>query len=223
MSSAAYHLVEADIASAEIESRTRATPLRRAGQGEDMDRKQQILDAAERRVCARGFDGFSYGDLEAEIGIRKASIHHHFPSKADLGLALTARYRRQVMDKLDAIAARRTRAADRLAEYLDLYRQALAGGAQLCLCVALSAGRDSLNSHTLAELDAFNEASLQWLTGLFTLAAEDGSIEDVGEPGLEAAAALALVEGAQLIARAAGDMLKFDLATAQLKARIKLV
>ncbi len=188
-----------------------------------MDRKQQILDAAERLVRARGFDGFSYGDLEAEIGIRKASIHHHFPSKAELGLALTARYRGQVVGKLGAVAARRTRAADRLAEYLDLYREALAGGEQVCLCVALSAGRDSLNPDTLAELDAFNAASLDWLTATFKLARSDGSIKGVEEPGLEAAAALALVEGAQLIARAAGDVLKFDLATAQLKARIRLV
>jgi len=188
-----------------------------------MDRKQQILDTAERLVRARGFDGFSYGDLEAEIGIRKASIHHHFPSKADLGLALTARYRGKVVDKLTVIAARRPRAADRLAEYLDLYREALSGGAQVCLCVALSTGRDSLNPDTLAELAAFNQASLSWLTEVFTLAAEDGSIESVAEPALEAAAALAQVEGAQLIARAAGDVLRFDLATAQLKRRIKLV
>lgn len=188
-----------------------------------MDRKQQILDTAEPLIRARGFDAFSYGDLEAVIGIRKASIHHHFPSKADLGLALTARYVTRVATKLDAIAARRTRAADRLVEYLDLYRQALAGGDQVCLCVALSAGRDSLAPDILAELDAFNTRSLAWLTAVFELARDDASISNVGEPGLEAPATLALVEGAQLLARASGDVLKFDLATAQLKSRIKLV
>lgn len=188
-----------------------------------MDRKRQILDTAERLVRTRGYDGFSYGDLEAAIGIRKASIHHHFPSKAGLGLALAARYRGRVIERLNAIAARRTRAADRLAEYLDLYREALAGGQQLCLCIALGAERDSLAPDTLAQLDAFNAESLAWLTQMFDLARKDASISQAGEPGLEAAATLALVDGAQLIARTAGDVLKFDLAVALLKARIRLI
>ncbi len=63
--------------------------------------------------------------------------------------------------------------------------------------------------------------SLAWLTALFTLAQQDGSITNVGEPNLEAAATLAQVEGAQLLARAPCDTLKFDAAVAQLKARVR--
>ncbi|MDP2026901.1 TetR/AcrR family transcriptional regulator [Sulfuriferula sp.] len=39
-------------------------------------------------VQRRGFNDFSYADIANEVGIRKASLHHHFPTKTDLGLAL---------------------------------------------------------------------------------------------------------------------------------------
>ena len=41
--------------------------------------------SAERLVQQRGFNGFSYADIAAELGITKASLHYHFASKADLG------------------------------------------------------------------------------------------------------------------------------------------
>jgi len=56
------------------------------------DIKTALLDSAERAARRRGFDGFSYADLAKDMGIRKASIHHHFPTKAALSVALMKRY-----------------------------------------------------------------------------------------------------------------------------------
>ena len=52
----------------------------------------RILDVAEGLVQVRGFNGFSYADISAEVGITKAALHYHFSAKADLGLALITRY-----------------------------------------------------------------------------------------------------------------------------------
>jgi TetR/AcrR family transcriptional regulator, transcriptional repressor for nem operon len=43
-----------------------------------------LIDLAEHSVRSQGFDRFSYADLTEAIGIRKASIHYHFPTKANL-------------------------------------------------------------------------------------------------------------------------------------------
>ena len=51
----------------------------------DADTAERILDVAERLVQQRGFNGFSYADIAAELGITKAGLHYHFASKADLG------------------------------------------------------------------------------------------------------------------------------------------
>src|SRR2546425_1165151 len=57
-----------------------------------MDTAQRILDVAERLVQTQGFNGFSYADIAAELGITKASLHYHFATKAALGSALITRY-----------------------------------------------------------------------------------------------------------------------------------
>ena len=41
----------------------------------------RILDVAERLVQVRGFNGFSYADVAAELGVTKASLHYHFPAR----------------------------------------------------------------------------------------------------------------------------------------------
>ncbi|MND83887.1 TetR/AcrR family transcriptional regulator [Pseudomonas fluorescens] len=47
-----------------------------------------LLKVAENQMRSKGYSAFSYADLAATIGIRKASIHHHFPTKECLGQEL---------------------------------------------------------------------------------------------------------------------------------------
>src|SRR5204863_9919365 len=67
------------------------------------DTASRILDIAERLAQTRGFNGFSYADVSQELGITKASLHHHFESKAELGRALIARYSENFSTALAAI------------------------------------------------------------------------------------------------------------------------
>jgi TetR/AcrR family transcriptional repressor of nem operon len=48
----------------------------------------KILSAGRKLITTRGYSNFSYADVSAEVSIHKASIHHHFPTKADLALAV---------------------------------------------------------------------------------------------------------------------------------------
>ena len=47
------------------------------------DTAQRILDIAERLVQTRGFNGFSYADIAGALAVTKASLHYHFPTKAE--------------------------------------------------------------------------------------------------------------------------------------------
>ncbi len=184
-----------------------------------MNTKTALLDSAERLARTRGFDAFSYADLSKLVGIRKASIHHHFPTKADLGLSLISRYRETFFDALGTITTEHTTAGAQLQAYLALYRSALGKGTQVCLCVSFSAGRDSFDEAVLAELNRFHDDSVIWLTDLFQRGRTDGTVSGVADAEQEARACLALVEGAQLVSRAAEDAGFFDRAVAGLKAR----
>ena len=56
-----------------------------------MDTQDLLLTEAERLVRTRGFDAMSFADLAVAADIRKASVHYHFPTKADLAAKLIAR------------------------------------------------------------------------------------------------------------------------------------
>ncbi len=117
--------------------------------------------------------------------------------------------------------SRERTAAGQLMDYLDAYRSALSGGDMVCLCVALSAARDSLSEPVLKELNAFHDASIEWLEQVFALAKDDKSVAHVGDPRTEATACLALVEGAMLLARAAHNTMRFEAAVAGVRARVR--
>ena len=186
-----------------------------------MDTRTALLDAAEQVGRARGFDGFSYADLATAVGIRKASIHHHFPTKGDLALALVQRYRTDFLERLAHIEARYDRAGDRLRAYVQLYRDALSQGEKTCLCVAFGVAPDSIPAPVGLEIRQFHTESLEWLETLFVLGRDDLSIESIGDPVREAAACLAQMEGGQLVARSAKDVTLFDDALSLLLARIR--
>src|SRR5215218_10339125 len=93
----------------------------------------QILDVAQELAQTRGYNAFSYRDLAERVGIRSASIHHHFPAKGDLGRALVARYRERFSDALRRIGAANGGSAVKLAAYVELFRATYEQGGRLCL------------------------------------------------------------------------------------------
>ena len=184
------------------------------------DTKAKLLDSAERLARARGYNGFSYADLAQDIGIRTASIHYHFRAKSDLALAMVERYGERIGQVLVDIASNASCGADRIRGYVQLYREAVNEGSTLCLCVSLASDAETLDEPVLGAVQAFHADGIAWLTEAYRRGAADGSIANVVDPELEAAATLALVEGAQLMARAAGDLGPFDAAVAQLRTRM---
>src|SRR2546423_12723395 len=93
----------------------------------------RILDVAERLVQSRGFNGFSYADVASELGVTKASLHYHFPGKAELGESLISRYAARFAAALAAIDEARADAPTKLEAYAQLYADVL-GGERMCLC-----------------------------------------------------------------------------------------
>lgn len=185
------------------------------------DTKTALLDSAERAARTRGFDGFSYADLAADVGIRKASIHHHFATKAVLSVALMQRYHLNLQRACADIDATCSSGGARLTAFIQIYRSALKDGKSLCLCVALSTSRESLPQVVISQISQFRAMILSWLQDVFETAQSDGSILNAGSPAAEAAAALALLEGAQLAARAEEAPDLFDRAVCLMRQRLR--
>src|SRR6516162_2979326 len=80
--------------------RARGTAVMTESPGSAPSTASRVLDAAEALVQVRGFNGFSYNDIAAELQITKASLHYHFATKADLGEALITRYAARFLEAL---------------------------------------------------------------------------------------------------------------------------
>ena len=185
-----------------------------------MDTKTNLLNSAERVARTRGFDGFSYADLAADVGITKASIHHHFASKAALAVTLMKRYYDDLEIACAEIDAQNETGAARLDALISRYHGALENGQSLCLCVSFSTSTQSLSADTIAQMNRFREMITNWLSKVFTLGQRDETIKGVDDPVQEATAALPLLEGAQLAAQVAQDPERFSSALHILTSRL---
>lgn len=185
------------------------------------DTVTEILDAAERLVQVRGFNGFSYADIAAALGLTKATLHYHFSGKAELGRALIERYSDRFGNALAEIDEAGGDAIERLAAYSEIYADVLRDH-RMCLCGMLAAGSDTLPEPMREAVVDFFDRNEAWLTGVLEQGEREGSLR-LGGPAAEAAQALVSgLEGAMLIARPYGDVTRFESAASRLLRSVAL-
>jgi TetR/AcrR family transcriptional repressor of nem operon len=177
--------------------------------------RSRILDIGERLVQVRGFNGFSYADVAGELSITKASLHYHFPSKADLGEALIARYAERFAHALAAIDANVTFAPAKLEAYANLYTEVLRQE-RMCLCGMLAAEYQTLPSPVRSAVVAFLDDNEAWLALVLEDGRDDGSLHFETTAAETARSIVSGLEGAMLVARTYGATERFETAAAQL-------
>jgi TetR/AcrR family transcriptional repressor of nem operon len=175
----------------------------------------QILDVAERLAQTRGYNGFSYADIAAEVGITKASLHYHFRTKADLGRRLIERYSETFREALESIAISPEPALGKLARYARLYAEVL-HDQRMCLCGMLAAEYSSLPAPMQDEIRRFFDINEDWLTGIIEEGRERGGLRLDGSPRDVARLLLGALEGAMLVARPYADVDRFESAAKRL-------
>lgn len=180
---------------------------------------QRILDVAERLVQSRGFNGFSYANVAAELEITTASLHYHFPGKAELGEALIVRYGARFADELEAIDSRIPDACSKLGAYAGLYEDVLRGK-RMCLCGILAAEYETLPKPMREAVIRFFDDNESWLAGVLAQGRSEGTLSFDGAPLHAAQTVLSGLEGAMLIARPYGDIARFQSAAARLVASL---
>jgi TetR/AcrR family transcriptional regulator, transcriptional repressor for nem operon len=171
--------------------------------------RSRILDAAERMVQARGFNAFSYADIAEELGVTKASLHYHFPSKAGLGVALIERYSERFAAALDDIDARETDAPGKLDAYAAMFADVLREG-RMCLCGMLAAEHETLAEPIRAGVLAFLDDNERWLEAVLREGREQRGLRFEGTPTDIARSIVSGLEGAMLVARSYDDVERFQ-------------
>ena len=171
----------------------------------------RILDIAEELVQTRGFDGFSYAHVAAELRVTTPSLHYHFRSKAELGEALIERYAARFLEALDRIDRESGDAFAKLQAYARVYGDVLRRR-RMCLCGMLAAGYDTLPEKMRGAVVHFFDQNEQWLARVLEQGASEGSVSFDGDARDVAQSIISGLEGAMLVARPYGDVARFDVA-----------
>jgi TetR/AcrR family transcriptional repressor of nem operon len=169
-----------------------------------------ILACARSLIVTGGYNGFSYADIAEVVGIRKPSIHHHFPSKADLVKTLVGRYREEAEEGIATLQRAVPGPLDQLRAYIDYWKTCIGdASAPFCVCALLANELPMLPEEVAVEIRAYFRFLSGWLTGVLEGAAQQGLVLLTATPRIEAEAFMATVHGAMLSARAYGDTSMF--------------
>jgi TetR/AcrR family transcriptional regulator, transcriptional repressor for nem operon len=123
----------------------------------------EILEAAEIRIRRGGFEAVSYRDLAADVGIKAASVHYHFPQKALLGAAVVDRYSDKLAVALGAVDLAQASVEEHLQRLCDCYVGAVRNDGMICLGCMLGAESKDLPEAVSAAARRFFNRLLEWI------------------------------------------------------------
>ena len=158
-----------------------------------------ILHAARMLMMDRGFNGFSFRDVAADVGIKSASIHYHYATKADLAEATAQAYRETFKEALAQFDA--TSASDLLRAYGALFVTTLREQGQLCLGGMLAADTASLPEQVRAEVSLFFNEQSEWVANVVREGQAAGDLRTDLDAAMFAKMFVSSLEGAMMVSR----------------------
>ena len=172
---------------------------------------QRILDVATELIQTRGYSAISYHDIAERLGIRKASIHYHFPGKADLGKAVIERYRDAFKAVLDGIlAAPEINTREALRRYCEPFRLVVHTQDRVCLCAALAGEILAMPKEMQVEVEAFFTTHQRWIEAILSRGLARGDIALRAPAATTARMIFSSLQGAVLVCRAIHDTAQLD-------------
>ena len=169
-------------------------------QGETAER---ILDAANALLIDRGYSAFSYADIADTVKIRKASIHHHFPTKAGLVAAVLRRHRARITEGMKALDDQFENPLVRIKNYFKYWEGCIAGKTlSFCIGALLASEMPSLPDEVQAEVRLHFSMLTEWFERTLKAGTKARAIHLHGTVATEAQMLIAVLHGAMLSARA---------------------
>jgi TetR/AcrR family transcriptional regulator, transcriptional repressor for nem operon len=163
----------------------------------------EIVTHTKRLLTTGGYKSFSYADLADLVQIRKASIHHHFPGKADLVRTVVTQYREEALAGMSALDHQLNDPLAEVKAYVEYWSRCIKDGSSpFCICVMLAVELPSLPDEVANEVTGHFQDLSDWLTTLLQKGQNEGVFRLKDTPSVEAKFLMATVHGAMLAARA---------------------
>ncbi|HEX9839617.1 MAG TPA: TetR/AcrR family transcriptional regulator [Anaerolineales bacterium] len=162
------------------------------------------MDLAESFLQDKGFNGFSYAHIAAELGVKNAAIHYHFPSKEALAGAVIQRYRDRFQLWINNARIKDLAPQAKLDWFFSIYTNTRADNGKVCLAGSLETEFNSLPASLREQTEELTRELLAWLQATLNEGREVGVFHFSGDPASKAALILSSLQGALQMARALG-------------------
>jgi TetR/AcrR family transcriptional regulator, transcriptional repressor for nem operon len=164
------------------------------------DTRQSILTLAQEFIQVRGYNAFSYQDISDRLKIQKASIHHHFHSKEELGAEVLEGARARFEDWSHSLAETLTPT-----QKLDLYLESVGSWAKqkdrICLGGIFSAEWNTLPPKMKKKAEEFQLSRREWLKKVLETGRKSGEFKTDKSVDEQALLIQASAQGALQVAR----------------------
>jgi TetR/AcrR family transcriptional regulator, transcriptional repressor for nem operon len=138
----------------------------------------RILEAGRQLIMRRGYSGFSYADIADAIDIRKASIHHHFPTKADLAVAVLQQSQANFDADMSLLDASGADALVQMRAYIGYWERCIADdSAPFCVAGMLGAELPALPDDVARAVRAHFDDLAAWLVRVLEAGVKDGVVQ----------------------------------------------
>ncbi|WP_010180716.1 TetR/AcrR family transcriptional regulator [Aquimarina agarilytica] len=126
-----------------------------------MSKKNEIILLADSLIRQRGYNSFSFYDISEKVGIKTSSIHYHFPSKSDLGIAVIDNHINNLKDLIKKVEQETP--LDKLDQFLAIY-QIIRQKNKICLIGSLASDLNTLDPRVQDKLKVFSNLMLVWVS-----------------------------------------------------------
>ncbi|WON76568.1 TetR/AcrR family transcriptional regulator [Serratia sp. UGAL515B_01] len=164
-----------------------------------MSTHDSLIAVTDTLIQENGYQGFSYADLAKHLGIRKASIHYHFQTKTDLGIAY-CEYKETDLLKLETALLQRPAGKARLKGYIDAFLRYAERG-QMCGVHAMLSDSNLFAPPLLKAVNQLAQTDLRILTSVLASGRESGELLFNGTPADIAIIISSAIKGALMLNR----------------------
>lgn len=181
------------------------------------DTKSEIVKIAIDLIEKHSYNSISYQDISNILNIRKASIHYHFPSKADLGLVTLKTFRKNIINLISKLDERTNDPKEKLLAYFKFFKSIAKSNDRMCLAGVLSAEYNTLPKNMQEELYSFFNNYFTWLAKVLSEGKEKKQFNFNGTPEDMVLLIESSLHGSLLLSRPLNNKDSFDIILSQIE------
>lgn len=144
-----------------------------------MSKREEIIQLADSLIKQKGYNAFSFYEISDKVGIRTASIHYHFPTKSDLGVAVIELYIANLNGLNESL--RRKSPIEKLDKFFSIYSN-IQKEKKVCLIGSLATDFNTLDCKVQDKLKEFTALMLDWVSGFLVDGRNENFFVFEGEP-----------------------------------------